>query len=81
MDAKLTLKLDQDIIEQAKNYAKMKNTSLSQLIESYLGMLVEPRPIHEVTPFVKSLSGIVNLPENFDSKEAYKKYIQDKYSN
>lgn len=81
MDAKLTLKLDQDIIERAKNYAKVKNTSLSQLIESYLGMLVEPRPIiHEVTPFVKSLSGIVDLPENFDSKEAYKKYIQDKYS-
>ncbi len=80
MDVKLTLKLDQDIIEQAKNYAKMKNTSLSQLIESYLRMLVEPRPIHEVTPFVTTLSRIVNLPENFDSKEAYKKYIQDKYS-
>ncbi|MHA8093317.1 DUF6364 family protein [Aquirufa lenticrescens] len=80
MDAKLTLKLDQDIIEQAKNYAKMKNTSLSQLIESYLGMLVEPQPILEVTPFVKSISGVVNLPENFDSKEAYKKYIQNKYS-
>jgi hypothetical protein len=80
MDAKLTLKLNQDIIEQAKNYAKMKNTSLSQLIESYLRMLVEPRTIQEVTPFVKSLSGVVNLPENFDSKEAYKKYIQNKYS-
>ena len=40
MDVKLTLKLDQDIIEQAKNYAKMKNTSLSQLIEGYVCPMV-----------------------------------------
>jgi hypothetical protein len=38
MDTKLTLKLNGDIIEQAKTYAKKKNTSLSKLIESYLGL-------------------------------------------
>lgn len=37
MDTKLTLKLDNSIIQQAKSYAKEKNTSLSKLIESYLG--------------------------------------------
>lgn len=42
MDAKLTLKLDSTIIEQAKIYAKDKNTSVSKLIESYLGLLIEP---------------------------------------
>lgn len=40
MDTKLTLKLDNSIIEHAKRYAKDKNTSLSKLIESYLGKLV-----------------------------------------
>jgi predicted HicB family RNase H-like nuclease len=39
MDTKLTLKLDHAIIEQAKLYAKKKNTSLSKLIESYLGYI------------------------------------------
>ena len=34
MDTKLTLKLDNAVIEQAKNYAKDKNTSLSKLIET-----------------------------------------------
>ena len=29
---------------------------------------------------VKSLSGVVNLPEDFDLKEEYKKYIVSKYS-
>jgi hypothetical protein len=80
MDTKLTLKLNISIIEQAKNYAKKKNTSLSKLIESYLGKLVEPSDAHEVTPLVKSLSGVVQLPKNFDVKKEYKKHIVNKYT-
>ncbi|MFN8308843.1 MAG: DUF6364 family protein [Chitinophagales bacterium] len=80
MDTKLTLKLDNSIIEQAKNYAKHKNTSLSKLIESYLGKLVTPNETQEVTPLVKSLSGVVDLPKNFDAKKEYKKHLLIKYS-
>ena len=80
MDTKLTLKLDSSIIEQAKNYAKKKNTSLSKLIESYLGLLVDPKDTQEVTPLVKSLSGVVNMPKNFDYKKDYKKHLLNKYS-
>lgn len=79
MDSKLTLKLDSSIIEQAKNYAKEKNTSLSKLIETYLGLLVEPEKNQEVTPLVKSLSGVVKLPKNFDHKKEYKKHLLNKY--
>ena len=39
MDTKLTLKLNEDIIESAKEYAKAKKTSLSALIENYLQKL------------------------------------------
>ncbi|MFY9463845.1 MAG: DUF6364 family protein [Sediminibacterium sp.] len=80
MDTKLTLKMDNSIIEQAKNYAKGKNTSLSKLIESYLGKLVEPNDTHEVTPLVKSLSGAINLPKNFDYKKEYKRHLINKYA-
>ncbi|MFM8491444.1 MAG: DUF6364 family protein [Candidatus Methylopumilus sp.] len=80
MDTKLTLKLDISIIEQAKNYAKDRNTSLSKLIESYLGKLVAENDTHEVTPLVKSLSGVVNLPKNFDTKKEYKKHLLNKYA-
>jgi hypothetical protein len=79
MDTKLTLKLDNAVIEQAKNYAKDKNTSLSKLIETYLGKLVEPSDDMEVTPFVKSISGVVDLPKNFDVKKKYKKHLINKY--
>lgn len=80
MDTKLTLKLDNSIIEQAKSYAKEKNTSLSKLIESYLGKLVTLNDTHDVTPLVKSLSGVIEVPKNFDAKKEYKKHLASKYA-
>lgn len=80
MDTKLTLKLDNSVIEQAKTYAKNKNTSLSKLVESYLGLLVDPQNIQEVTPLVKSLSGVIELPKNLDYKKEYKKHLTNKYA-
>ena len=60
MNTKLTLNVDKAVIEQAKSYAKSQNISLSRLIESYLASLIskERDPI-EITPLVKSLSGII----------------------
>lgn len=40
MDAKLTLKLDKGVIEQAKEYAATQERNLSNLVESYLKSLV-----------------------------------------
>lgn len=80
MDKKLTLSLDQSIIEHAKVYAKSNNTSLSKLIESYLATLTKKtteKP--EITPLVKSLSGVIELPSDFDEKEAYSEYLIEKY--
>lgn len=80
MDTKLTLKLDRSVIERAKAYALKKNTSLSQLIETYLSLLTSPHgKDDEVTPLVKSLSGVVNLPKNFDHKKVYKGHLSRKY--
>ena len=36
MNAKLTLTIEQSVIEKAKKYAKEKERSLSDLIENYL---------------------------------------------
>lgn len=80
MDTKLTLKLSGEIIEQAKTYARKKNTSLSKLIESYLSLLVDPNEKQEVTPLVKSLSGVIDLPKDFDHKTNYKKHVVNKYA-
>lgn len=77
---KLTLSLNKKVIKDAKIYAKTNNISLSKLIESYLATLVSPKyNENKITPLVKSLSGIIDLPEEFDVKEAYSEFLIDKY--
>ncbi len=80
MDAKLTLKLNEDIIEKAKVYAKAKNTSLSDLVENYLHKLTRAKKSKKtITPLIKSLSGIISLPKNQDEKKDYADYLTKKY--
>ncbi|HEX2935504.1 MAG TPA: DUF6364 family protein [Bacteroidales bacterium] len=80
MDAKLTLNVDKNVIEQAKAYAKTHKISLSRLIESYLSSLnaKKDREI-EITPLVKSLSGVIKLDNDFNYKESYTDYLIEKY--
>ncbi len=80
MDTKLTLKINDSVIEQAKLYAKNKNTSLSKLIESYLNKLITPEESLEITPLVKSISGVIELPEAKNLKQEYRDYILKKYT-
>lgn len=80
MDTKLTLKLDQDVIEKAKDYAKSKNTSLSALIENYLQKLIEEKKEKgKITPLVKSLSGVIDLPLDYNHNKDYADYLINKY--
>jgi hypothetical protein len=77
MDSKLTLKLEKEVIEKAKFYAKSQHTSLSRLIENYLMTITSEEDQESITPLVKSLSGIIDLPE--DEKEDYSDYLTKKY--
>jgi len=80
MDAKLTLKLDSEIIDEAKLYAKNSNTSLSKLIENYLSAITSDQTKRrKINPIVKSLTGIVTLDEKKDYRESYTKYLIKKY--
>ena len=80
MDSKLTLKLNSTVIERAKKYAKKKDTSLSRLIENYLSWITSDKSkADEISPLVKSLSGIINLPKNFNHKKGYADFLENKY--
>jgi len=80
MDTKLTLKLNGDIIEKAKEYAKAKKTSLSDLIENYLQKLTNDKKSNKaITPLVKSLSGVISLPKDYTDKKDYTDYLTNKY--
>ncbi len=80
MDTKLTLRLEQNIIEKAKGYARLHGTSLSAIIENYLQKITDDKEEKEkITPLVKSLSGIVDLPKDFDHKMEYSTFLVNKY--
>ena len=82
MDKKLTLSLDQTIIEKAKKYAKENNTSLSKMIEAYFDSLtnIESNKNEiQITPLVESLCGVIDLHKDFDYKKSKAAYLLEKH--
>lgn len=80
MDTKLTLSVDKDIIEKAKQYAKMHQVSLSHIIETYLSLLIRQKKGEtELTPLVESLSGVIKLESDYDYKKEYTDFLVEKY--
>ncbi len=82
MNVKLTLQLDQDIIEKAKHYAQSQRQSLSALVQNYFTYLTESQTIEgiEISQNIKAISGVIKLEEDFDLKKEYKNYIMEKHS-
>ena len=82
MDTKLTLRLNNHVIERAKVYARNHKISLSKMIESYLDSItqeIEEEKKNSITPLVETLSGVINLPDDFDYKKEYSNYLDKKY--
>jgi hypothetical protein len=81
MNTKLTLTIEQAVIEKAKKYAKDKERSLSNLIENYLMALTKESDVNEMelTPIVKSLKGSFTAPKNFDYKKELTNRLSEKY--
>jgi hypothetical protein len=82
MNTKLTLTIEKDVIEQAKNYAKENNRSLSDLIENYLKTIIEKERKEagkKLNPIVESLKGSFKMPEKMDYKKELKNRLEEKY--
>lgn len=80
MNAKLTLNIDQNIIEEAKSYAKNNSVSLSKLIENYLlSITAKDSKKTKISPLVESLTGVISLDDT-DYKKEYADYLSKKYS-
>ena len=81
MNTKLTLTIDQSVIERAKKYARKKERSLSDLIENYLKALTteEISKQDELSPTVKSLKGSFKMPKDFDYKKELSERVTEKY--
>ncbi|MBZ9731018.1 DUF6364 family protein [Salegentibacter sp. JZCK2] len=81
MNTKLTLKLNQEVIERAKKYASDQKLSLSKIVEAYLQSLTSEKntEVLEISPFVKSISTGKKLPTDLDYKKEYTDHLLEKY--
>jgi hypothetical protein len=80
MTSKLTLKIDTETIEKAKTYAQSKKTSLSKMVENYLNLVSDRKnDTIEITPLVKSLSGVIKNPRKKSNRELYNTHLKAKF--
>jgi len=77
MQTKLTLRLESELIEQAKAHAKQQGKSLSQIVADYFMIFTEKSKKSNISPITQSLIGIIKI-KNLDVKD-YKKHLEEKY--
>ena len=73
---KLTLSVDQEVIERARRYSTRHKTSISRLVSTYLSQLDLPAD-QEFSPLVQRLRGV--LPPHV-SIEEYHQYLEEKHA-
>ena len=75
--SKLTLSINQMVIDEAKEYAKSSGKSLSSIVEEYLKSLTKiekSKKKKTSMELVRELKGSAKLPKDFTS---YKEILQD----
>jgi uncharacterized phage infection (PIP) family protein YhgE len=78
MSTKLTLSIDETVIEKAKVYARSRSKSLSKVIEQYLQFVTENQtPPTEVTDTVRLIADTLS-PSVSDDDLKYQ-YLKQKY--
>lgn len=83
MNKKLTLSLDDAIIERAKKYALDKRESLSKMVENYFRLVTSNynKEEKDISPIVQELLGSIKVPNDFDYENAKYDYLKEKYLN
>lgn len=81
MSTKLTLRLDEKLINNAKRLARKKGISLSRMVSDYfLSVSSQRKEKMAESPILSEISGI--LSSKRDGKKflkTYKKHIEEKY--
>lgn len=81
MSYKLTLSVDEDVVAEAKAYAKQAGSSVSAMVEGYLKGLRDRRrrvPNDEMPPVLKRLSGCLR-PVETEAAQPLTDIVPEKY--
>ncbi len=79
MQTKLTLRLEETLIQQAKAYAKHRGKSVSQIVAEYFALLGSETPSvdQDVGPITQALRGV--LRGTGVDEQDYRKHLEEKY--
>lgn len=77
MQTKLTLRLEEQLIANAKCHAKQTGKSLSQMVADYFALLEKKAPVPVLPPITTALKGCLQ-PADLN-EQAYHAYLEDKY--
>lgn len=84
MNTKLTLSIEEQVIEKAKEYAKRNGRSLSNIVEEYLKFLSKAKKTKQSEkyhPLVEELCGSIKIPEDKNYDEIIGEVVIEKYKN
>ena len=80
MTTKLTLTIEDKVIDSAKRYAQKNGKSLSHLVQNYLKSITTKETKEEViSAKVLKLMGVIKLPKDFDYKVELGNALAKKY--
>jgi hypothetical protein len=84
METKLTLRMDEKLIQAAKNYAQKQGVSLSKLVAEYLQMIStkthSAKGTFEPTPILSEITGVLkNTSRKKNLRKEYHNYLEEKY--
>jgi len=74
-DAKFSVRISHELLENAKIYAEKNNITLAELIESFLKNIPAQYSL-ENAPIVRRISG--SLPQNL-SMQDYRNHLEEKF--
>jgi len=79
MNTKLTLRLDERLIDRAKRYSDRSGKSVSQLVSDYFALIEadEPIPGTELSPRVRAMIG--SLKGAATTEDDYRRHLEEKY--
>ena len=74
--SKLTLSVDERVVSRAKRYANQRGVSVSKMVETYLGSVVEPvSPATQDAPILRLVRGSLKKADLVE----YRKHLAAKY--
>ncbi len=79
MATKLTLSLEKEVIEAAKEYAKKNNISLSGIVKLYFKTLSSGTRDYNIGPITRELSGIASFSTKKSDKELLEEALNKRF--